>query len=310
MQLSRIAFTLPLVTALITVLNSSAFVFLATDERLAQYLAGSSIFSLFVWFSNWITPSIFSFEEKKIREIRLVQFLLALAGVVILNALIPSTISLAFSVLLVVEIFFFHYGVLLIHSRTYVFHLIEFCRSILNLGNILLCLFWFDGSPTSLVWGLTANMILIGVISFRSGNCAPSASAAAFSWRMLSSTVRTAASSQNTRFMFIARALEIVVILALSQLEALSIIVAVKLAVMVAQALSLNARNVSNAFILGFSAALVAITLGVLAQVNLTWPTILPGALKLISWSDLMVALLFQVPFTWLLCKSLGTQRH
>lgn len=308
MVLNRLIFFLPLVTVIITVLNSSAFVFLVADERLTEYITCSSIYSLIVWVSHWIVPSIHKFERDKLPDIRLMQFLLSGIGILLFNGLVPGEIAIAFSVLLILECFFFHSGLLVIYSKTSTFHILEISRGVLNLGNLVLCIFVFARAPSYLVWGQAINVGIIGIISYYVGNRALTAGVAVFSRRTISQTVRAALKSQNTRFMLLARVLEIGIILAFTHLETLGALVAVKLAVMVAQALALNARAISTSYIMALTLAVFTVGLGAVIEVNAVLEGFLPAALQSIVWRDLTVALIFQVPFTWLLCRSLQSR--
>lgn len=308
MAFNRFIFLLPLVTVAITVINSSAFVFLVADEQLTEYIMCSSIYSLLVWVSHWIAPSIYKFEKDKLPDIRLMQFMLSGIGIFLFNGLVPGMIAIAFSCVLILECFFFHSGLLVIYSKTNTFHVLEILRGVLNLGNLVLCIFVFERSPSYLVWGQAINVGIIGIISFYVGNCALTAGVAVFSLKTISQTVRAALKSQNTRLMLLARFLEIGMILALTHLETLGALVAVKLAVMVAQALALNARALSTSYIMAFTLAVLTLGLGAVIEVNAVLEGFLPEALRSIVWRDLTVALIFQIPFTWLLCRSLRSR--
>ncbi|UYP67500.1 hypothetical protein OIU14_13590 [Thalassobacter stenotrophicus] len=308
MFLNWLIFFLPLVTVIITVLNSSAFVFLVADERLTEYITCSSIYSLAVWVSHWVVPSIHKFEKDKLPDIRLMQFLLSGIGILLFNGLVPGEIAIAFSFLLILECVFFHSGLLVIYSMTSRFHILEVSRGILNLGNLVLCIFVFARSPSYLVWGQAINVGIIGIISFYVGNRALTAGVAVFSRRTISQTVRAALKSQNTRLMLLARFLEIGIILALTHLETLGALVTVKFAVMVAQALALNARAISTSYIMALTLAVLTLGLGAVIEVNAVLEGFLPEALRSIVWRDLTVALIFQIPFTWLLCRSLRSR--
>lgn len=308
MVLNRFIFLLPLVAVAITVLNSSAFLFMVADEQLTEYITCSSIFSLVVWVSHWIVPSIHKFDKDKLPDIRLMQFLLSGIGILLLNGLIPGVIAIAFSSLLIVECFFFHSGLLVIYSRTSAFHVLEISRGVLNLGNLGLCIFVFARAPSYLAWGLAINAGIIGVISYYVGNRAITVPAAVFSRRTIAQTVRAALESQNTRFMLLARVLEIGIILALTHLDTLGALVAVKLAVMVAQALALNARAMSTSYLMALTLAFSGLGLGAVIQVNAVLEGFLPEAVQSIVWRDLTLALIFLLPFTWLLCRSLQSR--
>lgn len=306
--LNRLIFFLPLGAVAITVINSSAFVFLVAGEQLAEYITCSSIYSVVVWVSHWIVPSIHRFKKDKLPDIRLMQFIMSGIGIVLFNSLIPGVIAVAFSCLLIIECFFFHSGLLLIYNETSAFHILEISRGILNLGNLGLCIFVLGGAPSYLVWGQAINVGIIGIISYFVGNRAITVLAGAFSRRTIAQTASAALESQNTRFMLLARVLEICIILALTHSDMLGALVAVKLAVMVAQALALNARAISASFIMALTLVLFTLGLGAVIQVNAVLKGFLPEALQSIVWQDLAVALMFQVPFTWLLCRSIQSR--
>ena len=308
MAYRKIMFLMPMLTTLITVVNSSAFVFLVADQQLAQYISASSIVSLIIWFTHWIIPSIYSFQEKSLPEIRQAQFAVTAIGVVILNVFVPGAIAAAFATLLLVECGFFHSALLIIYSKKEKFYILEFSRGILNVLNLALCVLFFKGSPVYLVCGMVINVAIVGAVSYRSGNVAATVAAAPISKRAITQTVGAALRSANTRLMLFSRAFEITVILTLTHLEVLSMVVAVKLAVMVGQALSLNARDVPASYISFISGCFLAAVLVTLFQVESFWPNLLPTSLAAITWGDLLVAIIFQIPFTWLLCKSLQSR--
>jgi hypothetical protein len=302
----KVIFLLPLVTVALTVLNSSSFVFLATNDRLALYIVCSSIYSLTTWISHWFIPSVFSFEEEKLPEIRQLQWTALVLGIFLVNLLAPSTVSIAFSAVLIAEIFFFHSGLLVIHSKTATFHFLEIGRSVLNICNLLICIYVFRGEPTFLVIGMTFNVVVTGAISYRLGNRAPVTRAAGFSRTTLAQVSCAALVSRNTRFMMLARLLEISAIVAFTYFENLSALIAVKLSVMVAQATSLNARDVAWPYILIFSVVFFTTALAIIIILDGIRPEVLPPALQTLTWNSLIAGLIFQVPFSILLSQSLA----
>jgi hypothetical protein len=305
MLLRKVIFILPLVTVAVTVLNSSGFVFLAADERLPQYIVNSTVFSLIVWATHWIVPSAFNFNEEKLPDIRLLQWLFAALGVILFNALSPNWISAAFSFALIAEVFFFHSGILVIHSRTATFHLLEVGRGVLNLLNLLCCIFLFGGAPSFLVLGMGVNVVIVGIISYQLGNRAPAIPASSFSRSALARVTHSALASRNTRLMILARCLEITTVFALTLFENLSALIAVKLAAMIAQAVSLHSRSASWFYIILITTVFSASALVTVIELNASFPGFLPDALQTLTWSGLFVAIVFQLPFSFLLYQSL-----
>lgn len=305
MNSNKILLLLPVLTTGITVVNSSAFVFLTPGEVLSTYIACTTMFSLAAWLSHWVFPAALEFKIESIDTLRFLQMIAFVVCATLMNVLFLSPLSAAFTVMLAADIFFFLPGLLVIHSQTLRFQLIELSRGIANIFNLLACILIFDKSPVALVLGLTVGAVAFGFVGIKLGNESARAIIWPTSLQNSREVIQASLKSRNLRYLISARSFEISTISVLAHLRLNDQLIAIKLAVVVSQAISQSSRAFSLALILAAASSLL-ISVGILvSSLGAFYPNLLPEALQSLSMSNFTIALAFQLPFTIFLYQSL-----
>ena len=279
-----------LITGGLTMLNAALFLLLAPGKALSSYIAASSIYGTTLWLNAGILPVAWQFDRERLATLRMAQLWVALGSIVLLLATQTFAIALGFCVLLAFESYFFFTSILLLDSRTVLFQRLELARALGNSLALALAVGVFHSNPVAYVWGMTAVSVGGGLILQVAGlHSPPRGRRGARSIDVLRE-MRRALDTGRLRALLAGRGIEIGSLLALNWSHRLGTIIALKIGLAIAYALSSNARRYSATVIVATAAAFYALGLAaVLALGRVTAPWV-PRTFHVISWPDAVAA--------------------
>lgn len=279
-------------------LNAAGFILLAPGDTLADYISGSVLMGIVSWTAIWVLPSVYEYRMESVRDLRSLQVMLVMAGLVLLLATHPNLIGLLLSALLVLEVAVFLPFLMLFESRTTILISADFCRALLNSVGLLLTIFLFRGEPAAYVAGLLVSLAVVSLALWIPAIHRPPFPRPRLGLRLFVEGLRAAFRSLSFRQLLGARLIEATTTLALNAAGLLGPILALKAGNVAVQATAFNARRLSLAQALGLGMALYLAGMGTILAANHFVPDLTPASLRLVGLREVLVAL---VPFLGML---------
>lgn len=281
--------------------NAAALILLAPGAPLAEYLSGSALYAMAVWINLWIMPSAWGYRSDSIPRVRQGQLALSVATSVALLLAHPNSIGMAFVVLVFVDTFVFYSAPLLYRSDTRRTQMIDLARACLATGALAATFLLFDRSPAAYAWCLAAVAAGLGIVLAVAGwHRPPRMTLAAEPWPDVLRDLRSAFREERLRALLGARMLEVSTFLLLAHFILLGPLIALKLAIALAQALSNNARRYTTPVLMATAVLIYAVGIGTILWFTAELPRLVPETLRLVSFWGAVAVLPIMVIYFWL----------
>ncbi len=241
---------LSLLTSAIGMLNAASFLLMAAGPPLLEFIVISSIFSVGSWLYTWIMPAAVEYRPDRLPALRTMQVLVAGATIGLILTTHPTRMGLFFSVMIVVEAIAFPQHILLFQSNTKLYVRQELVRGMANTLALGATLLLFEKNAASYSFLAMTNVVVANLLLHLSGaHRIPSLRMAPLPSLLpqLSSMFR----SPRLLQLLGARGLETGTLIGLSQFQALSPVLSMKIGMAISSALAVNARSRGLPILLG-----------------------------------------------------------
>jgi hypothetical protein len=300
---------LSLIAGATHVANAAALILLAPGASLAEYLSGSALYAMAVWINLWILPSAWGFREEALPRVRQGQLGLALATSIALLVAHPNAIGLAFVVLVLVDTFVFYTAPLLYRSDTRRTQMIDLTRACLATGALAATFLLFERSPTAYAWCLAGVAAGLGLVLAVTGwHRPPPMAVRAEPWPDVVRDFRRAFREERLRALLGARLVEVSSMLALAHFTLLGPLIALKLAIALAQALSNNARRYTAPVLMATAVLIYAGGIGTILWLSAELPRFVPETLRLVTLGGAAAVLPIMIVYFWLVLFGIREQ--
>ena len=279
-----------LITGGLTMLNAAMFLLLAPGKVLSSYIAASSIYGTTMWLNVGILPVAWQFDRERLATLRRAQLWVAIGSTGLLLATQAFAIAIGFSVLLASESYFFFTAILLLESRTTLFQRLELGRAIGNSVALVVAVAFFHSSPVIYVWGMTAVSIGGGLLLYGAGLHAPPSGRGVVRRLEVLREMRRALDTGRLRALLGGRGIEVGSLLVLNWSHRLGMIIALKIGLAIAYALSSNARRYAAPAIVATAMVAYAAAMAAVLALGRVDPQWVPRTFHVIAWPDAAVA--------------------
>lgn len=231
-----------LISGAISMLNAAGFLLMAAGPSLLDFIVISSIYSVASWIYSWILPAAIGYRQDKLPQLRLLQTVTVAISATLILGSHPSSMALLFVGMMLVDAWVFPHHILLFRSETALFIRIELARGFANSVALFAVFFLLDREPFYYVLLLFVNVMAMGLVLAVAGMHRPPALRISPPAEVIQIICASLFSRQFVALL-LARGIETGTMLVLSQMQALSAVLSLKIGIAVSSTLAANARQ-------------------------------------------------------------------